>query len=52
MVLKLGHFGKVDQKYLGSFVIWCWKWMEKISWTNRVMNDKVLRTVKEKRNIR
>ena len=42
---------KVDQKYLESFEIWCWRRMEKISWTDRVSNDKVLRRVKEERNI-
>jgi hypothetical protein len=27
---------KVDQKYLESFEMWCWRRMEKISWTDRV----------------
>jgi hypothetical protein len=27
---------KINQKYLESFKIWCWKRMEKISWTDRV----------------
>jgi hypothetical protein len=30
----------VDQKYLESFKMWCWKRMEKISWTDRVRNEK------------
>jgi hypothetical protein len=25
---------KVDQKYLESFEMWCWRRMEKISWTD------------------
>jgi hypothetical protein len=29
---------KVDQKYLESFEMWCWRRMEKISWTDRVRN--------------
>ena len=37
MMLKLGHFG--SRKYLGSVDIWCWKWMEKISWTYSVKNE-------------
>jgi hypothetical protein len=41
---------KVDQKYLESFEMWCWRRME-ISWTDRVRNEKVLHTVKEERNI-
>ena len=33
---------EVDQKYLGSFEMWCWRRMEKISWTDRVRNEEVL----------
>jgi len=36
---------KVDRKYLESYEMWCWRRMEKISWTDRVGN-KVLQTVK------
>jgi hypothetical protein len=42
---------KVDQKYLESFDMWCWRRMEKISWTDRVRNEEVLHRVKEERNI-
>jgi hypothetical protein len=42
---------KVDHKYLGSFEMWCWRRMEKISWTDRVRNEEVFRRVKEDRNI-
>jgi hypothetical protein len=42
---------KVDQNYLESFEMWCWRRMEMISWTNHVRNDGVLLTVKEERNI-
>ncbi|GFG33678.1 hypothetical protein Cfor_11728 [Coptotermes formosanus] len=42
---------KVDQKYLKSFETWCWRRMEKISWTDRVRNEEVLHRVKEERNI-
>jgi len=28
----------VDQKHLESFEMWCWRRMEKISWTYRVRN--------------
>jgi len=41
----------VDQKQLESFEIWCWRWMEKISWTDHVRNEEVLVKVKEQRNI-
>jgi hypothetical protein len=37
---------KVDQKYLESFEMWCWRKMEKISWTDRVKNE-ILRRIKE-----
>jgi hypothetical protein len=40
-----------DQKHLGSFEMWCWRRMEKISWTDRVRNEEVLLRVKEQRNI-
>jgi hypothetical protein len=42
---------KVDQKYLESFEMWCWRRMEKISWTDRVRNEEVLHGVKKERNI-
>jgi hypothetical protein len=41
----------VDQKYLESFEMWCWRRMEKISWTDHVRNEEVLLRVKEHRNI-
>ena len=43
--------GAVDQKLLESFEIWCWRRMEKISWTDHVRNEEVLLTVKGQRNI-
>jgi hypothetical protein len=33
---------KIDRKYLESFEMWCWRIMEKISWTDRVRNEEVL----------
>jgi hypothetical protein len=42
---------KVDQKYLESSDMWCFRRMEKISWTSRVKNEEVLLRVKEERNI-
>jgi hypothetical protein len=41
----------VDQKHLESFEMWCWRMMEKISWTDHVRNEDVLLTAKEQRNI-
>jgi hypothetical protein len=43
--------GKIGQTYLESFEMWCWRRMEKISWTDRVRNEEVLHRVKEERNI-
>ena len=40
-----------DQKYLESSEMWCWRKMEKISWTYHVRNEDVLLTVNEQRNI-
>jgi hypothetical protein len=41
----------VDQKHLESFKMWCWRRMEKISWTYHVRNEDVLIRVKKQRNI-
>jgi len=46
-----GTLRAVDQKHLESFEIWCWRRMEKISWTDHVRNEEVLLRVKEQRNI-
>ena len=41
----------VDQIHLESFEMWCWRRMEKISWTEHVRNEKVLLRFKEQMNI-
>jgi len=41
----------VDQKHLESSEMWCWRRIEKISWTDHVRNEDVLVRVKEQRNI-
>lgn len=38
---------KVDQKYLGSFEMWYWRRLEKISWAVHVENEEVLHRVKD-----
>jgi len=40
-----------DQKHLESFEMWCWRRMDKISWTDHVRNEEVLFRVNEQRNI-
>ena len=40
-----------DQKRLESFEMGCWRRMEKISWTDHVRDEEVLRSVNEQRNI-
>jgi len=40
----------VDQKHVEGFEMWCWRRMEKISWTDHVRNEVLLRA-KEQRNI-
>ena len=40
-----------DQKYLESFEMWCWRRIEKISWTDHVRNEDMLLRVNEQRNI-
>jgi len=39
------------QKHLECFEVWCWKRMEKISWTDHVRNEEVLLRVNEQANI-
>jgi len=46
---EIQTLGTVEQKYLESFEIWCWRRME-ISWTKHVRNA-VLHRVKMERNI-
>jgi hypothetical protein len=43
---------KVNQKYLESFEMWCWRRIEKIIWTDHVRNEEMLRRLKGDRNIR
>ena len=42
---------EVDQKYVERFEMLCWRMMEKISWNDRVKNDKALHRTKEEGNI-
>jgi len=42
-----GTVRKVDQKYLESFELWCWRRNEKVIWTDCVENEEVLQRVKE-----
>jgi hypothetical protein len=48
---EIWTFRAVDQKHLERSEMWCWRRMEKISWTDHVRNEEVLLTVKEQRNI-
>jgi hypothetical protein len=48
---EIGTLRTVHQKYLGGFEMWCWRMMEKITWTDHVRNEEVLHKVKEERNI-
>ena len=43
-------FRAVYQKHLESFEMWCWG-MKKISWTDHVIYEDVLVTVKQQRHI-
>jgi hypothetical protein len=46
---EIGTVWGVDQKQLECFEMWCWRRMEKISWTDHLRNEEIL--VKEQRNI-
>jgi hypothetical protein len=41
----------IDKKHLVSFEMWCWRRMEKISWSDRVINEEVLLSVNEQRSV-
>jgi hypothetical protein len=41
----------VDQKHFENFEMWCWRRMEKTSWTDHVRNEEALLRVREQRNI-
>jgi len=51
MVLKLGRLGQQIRNTRKVFEMWCWRRMEKISWTDHVKNEEVLLRVNEQRNI-
>ena len=51
MVLKPGIPRKVDQKYMESSEMWCWRRMEGFRWTDCVKNEEVLLRVKKGKNI-
>jgi hypothetical protein len=48
---ETGTLREVDQKYLESSEMWCWRRMEKISWTDRVRKEGALHRGKEERKI-
>ena len=50
MVLKRGRFVQYIRK-TWKVLKWCWRRMEKISWTDHVRNEEVSLGVKEQRNI-
>jgi hypothetical protein len=50
MVLKIGPLEQ-QIRNTESFEMWCWRRMEKISWTDHVRNEEVLLGVKEQWNI-
>ena len=41
----------MDQKYVESFEMWCWRRVEKITWSDGVRSDEVLHSIKDDRNI-
>ena len=47
MMLKLE-----TQEYKESFEMWCWRRMERISWTDHVRKEEELHRVEEERNKR
>ena len=44
-------YQNINWKYHRRIAMWCWRRMEKISWTDRVRNEEVLQGLKEERNM-
>jgi hypothetical protein len=42
---------KLEQRYLESFEMWCWRRVEKIKWSEKVTNELVLERIGEKRTL-
>jgi hypothetical protein len=40
---------KLEQKYLESCEMWCWRRMEKVKWSEKVTNEELLGRLGEKR---
>jgi len=40
--LNIWFIYNLNQKHLERFEMWCWRRMEKISWTDHMRNEKVL----------
>ncbi|XP_049833909.1 uncharacterized protein LOC126278101 [Schistocerca gregaria] len=43
--------GKLEQKRIEAFEMWCYRRMLKIRWTDKVRNEEVLRRIGEERNM-
>jgi hypothetical protein len=41
--------GKLERKYLESFEMWCFRRLEKIKWSEKVIDEEVLERIGEKR---
>ena len=50
-IWSIALYGAVTWTFQKSFEMWCWRRMEKISWTDHVRNEEVLLRVREQRNI-
>ena len=48
---ETGTLRAVEQEHLESFEMWCWRRMEKISWTDHERDEEVGLRVKEQGNI-
>ena len=51
IVYMAQRLGKLQQKYLESFEIWCWRKIEMIKWSEKVTNEEVLEHIPEKRTL-
>ena len=48
---RSGLHENLEQEYLKDFDMWCWRRMEEIKWSGKVINEKNFENIGEKRTL-